>query len=119
MLLLADSLTRAGKAADAVPLAERALEIRKKMFPPGHSSIAAATNILGFAYAGTGDFAKAEPLMLESFKTLEAGSLLGRRLPRDAAGRLVILYEQWGKPAAAEQWRQRRANLSTPTTQPA
>jgi tetratricopeptide (TPR) repeat protein len=118
MLLLSDALTRAGKPDEAVSLAEQALATRTKLFPPGHSSIAAAQSIVGFAYAGAGQFDKAEPLMLESFKTLEAGSLLGRRLPRDAAGRLVFLYEKWGKPQQAQQWRQRRDILSGPTSRP-
>ncbi|MBC8106129.1 MAG: tetratricopeptide repeat protein, partial [Anaerolineae bacterium] len=51
MLLLSDSLTRAGQASEAIPLAEQALEMRKTLFPSGHSSIAAAQSILGFAYA--------------------------------------------------------------------
>ncbi|CAN5632745.1 hypothetical protein BH09PLA1_BH09PLA1_06390 [soil metagenome] len=118
MLQLSDSLTRAGKAAEAIPLAERALAIRQKVFPPGHAGIAAAESILGFALAGAGEFGKAEPMMLESFKTMQSGSMLGRRLPCDAAGRVIILYEKWGKVDEAKQWRDRRAGLSSPTSRP-
>jgi serine/threonine protein kinase len=109
---LADALTRAGQAPEAVELARRALEIRRKVFPAGHWSIWSATSVLGGAYAGLGDFTQAEPLLLEAQKGLEDGEVRRRRPRVDAAGRLVTLYEKWGKPAEAQKWRQQVAQLT-------
>jgi serine/threonine protein kinase len=114
---LADALTLAGKSDEAIPMASKALELRKRVMPPGHWVIWSTTSVLGGAYAAGGQFEQAEPLLLESFKGLQAGSAVGKRPRRETAARLVNLYEKWGKPDQADKWRQQLALLSNPTTQ--
>jgi hypothetical protein len=119
MSQLADALTRAGQTPqEAVTLATNALEIRRKMFGPTHWAVFNTTSVLGGALAAAGNFDQAEPLLLEGYKGLEAGSVLGKRPRIDAAGRLVALYEKWGKPEKAEEWRHTREKLASPTTRP-
>jgi len=116
MSQLADALTRAGDPQEAIPLAENALDIRKKILPPGNWAIWNTTSVLGGAYAGAGKFEQAEPLLKQSFDGLATGSVLGKRTQRDAADRLVTLYEKWGRPEQAVQWRQKRDQLAQATS---
>src|SRR5262245_2474725 len=58
----ASDLRRAGKYEEALPSAERALEIRERVLGPDHPDVAAAINILAVLYENKGDYAKAEPL---------------------------------------------------------
>jgi len=117
MSQLADALTRAGQSApEAIELAQSALDIRKRAYPAGNWAIWSTTSVLGGAYAAAGQFDKAEPLLLDSYKGLEGGSVLGKRPLLEAASRLVNLYEKWGKTEQAQQWRQKKAQLSLAST---
>ena len=105
MAQLADALTRAGQTGEAVDLATRALEIRKAKLQPGDWTLANTASILGGALTAAGDYAKAEPLLLEAQQTLKGSAALAGRPRREVNERLVTLYEKWGKPAEAEKWR--------------
>jgi Tfp pilus assembly protein PilF len=117
---LADALTRADHQPpqEAIDLAAEALNVRRRAHGADHWRTWATASILGGAYGAAGQFDKAEPLLLEAYKGLENGSNQGSRPKRDAAARLVALYEKWGKPDEAGKWRQ-RATPSLPTTAPA
>jgi serine/threonine protein kinase/tetratricopeptide (TPR) repeat protein len=117
MSLLADAIVKQGGEPDeAIQLAQSALAIRKQVYPPGNWAIWNTTSVLGGAYAAAGKFDQAEPLLLESFDGLKAGSVLGKRTQRDAAGRLVALYEKWGRQEQAGQWRQKLYQLAQATS---
>jgi serine/threonine protein kinase/Flp pilus assembly protein TadD len=117
MSQLADALSRAGEAPqEAIDLAQRALALRKKVFGADHWAVWSTTSVLGAAYASAGQFDKAEPLLLDSFKGLESGSAIGNRPRIDAAARLVNLYEKWGKADRAQQWKLKQAQLSPAST---
>jgi tetratricopeptide (TPR) repeat protein len=118
MSQLADALTRSGKPQEAVDLARKALDIRKRVYPAGHAYIWSTTSVLGGALAGAGQFDQAEPLLLDAYKGLSSGRISGKRPQRDSAGRLVLLYEKWGKADQAEQWRKQLAALPSPASQP-
>jgi tetratricopeptide (TPR) repeat protein len=55
-------LYRAGKFAEAVPLAQQVLAIREKAFGPDHPDVATALNNLAVLYENQGRYADAEPL---------------------------------------------------------
>ena len=79
---------------------------------PGDWATAEARSLLGEALAGQGEFSAAEPLLLDAQKALterrDKIPPLDRDVTfRDAAERLVRLYEAWGKPEKAEEWRKR------------
>jgi len=61
-------------------------------------------------------------LLRQAYDGLGKGSALGARLQNDAALRLALLYEKWGKPDEAQRWRARASApagaATAPTTQP-
>ena len=72
----------------------------------------AARSMLGEALAGQKKYADAEPLLRDGHRGLadRAKAIPGtaaQAVPR-ARERLVQLYEAWGKPAEAAEWRPER-----------
>jgi serine/threonine-protein kinase len=69
-------------------------------------------SLLGAALAGQGKYAEAEPLLLEGYeemKKLGPAIAVDANLP-EAGQRIVRLYEAWGKPEKAAEWRQKLAS---------
>jgi tetratricopeptide (TPR) repeat protein len=70
-------------------------------------------NLLGASLAGQKNYADAEPLLLESCQGLQqrqASLLPFLNAPRritESLERLVQLYDAWGKPAQAAEWKQK------------
>ena len=62
---------------------------------------------LGEVIAFQGRYAEAEPLLLEGFRILDEDRETRRRTLAQARDRIVRLYEAWGRPATAEDWRTR------------
>ena len=67
----ATELSRAGKYADAIPLAQRALAIREKALGPDHPDVALSLNNLALLYRNQGRYAEAEPLYKRSLAIRE------------------------------------------------
>jgi non-specific serine/threonine protein kinase/serine/threonine-protein kinase len=98
------------KYAEAEPPLRDALSGYVKTTPK-HRNRYDTGSLLGASLAGQRKFAEAEPLLLEGYagllervKTIPAydmGELT------DAGERLVRLYEAWGKPAQAAEWRKK------------
>ena len=61
-----------------------------------NTRIARAESALGASLGGLGRFQEAEPLLLRSYSILKE---------KAEAQRLVDLYESWGKPASALEYR--------------
>ena len=77
---------------------------------PAHWRVAEAGSLLGESLAARGAYDEAEPLLLESYAALDAALPAGPRREQKlvpAAERIVKLYDAWGKPAAADEWRAR------------
>jgi Flp pilus assembly protein TadD len=55
-------LYQQGRYSEAIPLAQRILEIREKSLGPDHTEVATALNNLAAAYKGQGRYVDAEPL---------------------------------------------------------
>ena len=72
-------------------------------------------NLLGASLAGQKNYADAEPLLIESCQGLQqrqaslSPSLNAPRRITEALERLVQLYDAWGKPAQAAEWKQKLA----------
>jgi tetratricopeptide (TPR) repeat protein/serine/threonine protein kinase len=68
-------------------------------------------SLLGACLAGQQKYAEAEPLLLAGCEGLTAGQaaipVVHRRHLIDALERVVQLYEAWGKPEKAAEWRQK------------
>ena len=64
-------LRQKGKYDDALPPAERALEIREQLLGPDHAAVADALHALAVLYDNKGDYAKAEPLNVRALAIRE------------------------------------------------
>ncbi|HKX26841.1 MAG TPA: CHAT domain-containing tetratricopeptide repeat protein [Blastocatellia bacterium] len=104
-------LFRAGKYDEALPLVERALEIRQKVLGPEHPEVAAALTGLANCYRGKGEYGKADPLYQRALaireKALEADH------PDLAASliNLANLYNETSQFMKAESYYQRALSI--------
>jgi tetratricopeptide (TPR) repeat protein len=91
-----------GRLHEAEPLYRESLTIRNREMP-NHWLRFDTMSRLGEVIARQRRFAEAEPLLLASFKGLEADSLRRERAAL-AAARLRDLYAAWGRPDDAGEW---------------
>jgi tetratricopeptide (TPR) repeat protein len=104
-------LTAKRQAKEAEALLREALQIRQKTLYKGHWRTADAESLLGDCLSALGRYAEAEPLLLGSYEKLK--DVQGRRM-REALDRIVKLYEAWGKPEKAAEWRAKRDKSAKP-----
>ena len=111
-------LYQAGKYAEALPLAIKALEIRERALGPMHPDVALSLNNLAWQYRSTGDFAKAEPLYQRALVIKEQA--LGPAHPGVALSlnNLAELYQATGQYAKAEPLHQRALAIREQTLGP-
>ena len=107
---LAQACQSQGKFAEAVPLAREALEFERKKRPDDWQRFR-VESLLGASLAGQKKYAQAEPLLLEGYS-----GMLARKDRIDvpewyyldrAREWLVQLYQDWGKPEKAAEWRKK------------
>ena len=99
-------LLKQAKYADAEPLLRECLVIREKELPD-HWLRWNALSMLGEALSGQGKHAEAEPLLIEGYEKMLPPDPLSFR-KREALDRIIALYEAWGKPDKAAEWRAKR-----------
>jgi len=100
---LADALPPA-EAQERVRLLRRALELRRRLLPPGHPDVAASLHALAVHHLEAGRHAKAEPLLVEARAGLEAHGERGPEHPHTLAvmGDLASVYIRTARLAEAE-----------------
>ncbi|NMG60685.1 CHAT domain-containing protein [Geitlerinema sp. P-1104] len=91
-----------GRYQEAMPLAQRGLEILKNALGESHPSVAASLNNLAELYRAQGNYHAAEPLFLSSLEISETA--LGESHPDVATSlnNLALLYRAQGNYDAAE-----------------
>jgi serine/threonine-protein kinase len=120
-LMLADNLTNLGrnllkqkKASDAEPLLRESLAIRGKAAPDDWCAYD-AMSLLGEALISQRRFAEAELLVEPGYEGMRERksriAAIDRIRLREAGGRVVRLYEDWGKTQQAAAW---KAKLDIP-----
>jgi hypothetical protein len=96
-----DTLTSRHNLAEAEPLLREALAIRAKAAPDDWAR-SEAMSLLGGSLIGQGRYAEAEPLVVEAYEGMKAREALiavpERFRLREAAERVIRMYEDWGKP---------------------
>jgi CHAT domain-containing protein/Tfp pilus assembly protein PilF len=104
-------LQAAGKYDEALPLAERALEIRERFLGAGHRDVAATINRLANIYTDRGEYVKAEPLYRRALAIREKA--LGRDHPdtAESLNNLAALYYYQGKYVEAESLYKRALDI--------
>ncbi|MGO9271051.1 MAG: tetratricopeptide repeat protein [Terriglobia bacterium] len=99
-----------GRFAASEPLARGAVESDRKMRPNDWQRFF-AESLLGSSLAGQKKYAEAEPLLLEGYRGMEARKeriAVPNRYYLDRAREwLVQLYQAWGKPAKAAEWKKK------------
>ncbi|MCI0490048.1 MAG: serine/threonine-protein kinase [Blastocatellia bacterium] len=98
-------LTAKGEAQAAEAMLREALEIRQKSLPAGHWRIAEAESLLGACLAESNNLAEAEPLLLQSYETLKSNRGERNKTTMRTLSEIIKLYEAWGKPAKAAEYR--------------
>ena len=104
--------------ADALPLLEEVRSGMRDSLPTGHWMIGVATMNVGRCLTALSRYAEAESSLLESHALLEKalGPSHDRTIQANVA--LAALYDAWGKPDKAAEWKVKPAT-SQPVTQPA
>ena len=68
-------------------------------------------SLLGGSLLGQGRYAEAEPLVVQGYEGMKAResriAVPFRSRLREAAERVIRLYEAWGKPEQAAAWKQK------------
>ena len=97
-----NQLIEQGKYQEAIPIAERAVEVAKHTLGPDHPKTADALNDLGFIFQKIGNYAKAEPLYQEALRIRQ--KVLGPEHSDTAASlnNLASLYWAMGEYVKAE-----------------
>ena len=97
-----NQLIEQGKFQEAIPIAERAVEVAKHTLGPDHPKTADALNDLGFIFQKIGNYAKAEPLYQEALRIRQ--KVLGPEHSDTAASlnNLASLYWAMGEYVKAE-----------------
>jgi tetratricopeptide (TPR) repeat protein len=111
MLLVGQGLMDLHREREAEAMLRECLALRQQSLPPGHWLIASAESILGECLTAEGRYQDAEPLLLRGRASLEAArGRAGDPRVVQATRRLVALYEAWGRPLRAAEWRAKLPN---------
>ncbi len=100
-----EALMEQGRFDEASEVLRACLALRRKTLPEGHWLIADTKSRLGSAIAEGGGFVEAEALLLDSCAALKRNHLVASDRINQAVQRIIRLYESWGKPEKASEWR--------------
>ncbi|MGK7935249.1 MAG: tetratricopeptide repeat protein [Xenococcaceae cyanobacterium] len=97
-----EQLYQQGKYNEAIPLAEQALAIRKKVLGDNHPDVAESLNNLAVLYESQGRYTEAEPLYQQALTIRK--QQLGDNHPdvAESLNNLAVLYESQGRYSEAE-----------------
>ena len=99
------SLTKTGQPNDGEQILREAVKLRAESLPKENFWVALANDALGECLAVQGRYDEAEALLLQSYESLKSSQGAGNPRTRVALQRLIALYEGWGKPDRANQFR--------------
>jgi CHAT domain-containing protein/Tfp pilus assembly protein PilF len=91
-----------GRYSEAIPLAQKQLNILEEALGPDHPNVAASLNNLALLYRDMGNYAAAEPLYKRSLAIGEKALGPGHRDVAASLNNLALLYRDMGNYAAAE-----------------
>jgi serine/threonine protein kinase len=122
LLPLADSYSKAGRHADAEVALRECLSILEKRDPGGWNTFR-VRSFLGGALLDQKQYAAAEPLLLSGYEGLKQRAAPNPAEDQlrltEALERLVQLYDAWGKPGQADEWRKKLAETKAAAKPPA
>ena len=111
MAQLGVNLSKQEKWAEVESIMRQCLAVREKVQPDAWNTFS-SRSMLGGSLLGLGWYAEAEPLITSGYEGLKArnGDHPARRASAyiyEASERVVRLYEAWGKPELAKEWKAR------------
>lgn len=89
----------------AASLLTNAFEIQHKTFPENHWQIATTKLLLGVCSKETKEYEKAESLLITAYSIINSRFGVDHPRTQAALNSIVNLYESWGKPDKAEEYR--------------
>jgi hypothetical protein len=108
LALLGRNLLKQSRWSEAEPLLREALAIRARAAPDDWPRFD-AMSLLGDSLLGQGRLAEAEPLVVAGYEGIKARepriAVPDRFRLREAAERVIRLYEAWGKSEQAARWK--------------
>ncbi len=98
------------KYADAETRSEMQLiflkrEVLKGELPEGHWKIGNMMTLLGASLSGQEKFEEAEPQLLDGYSQMKNDPKVTKERMQEALRRIIELYEAWGKPDKAGEYR--------------
>jgi tetratricopeptide (TPR) repeat protein len=115
---LGNTLIQQRKWTEAEPVLRECLAARERTQPDVWSTFN-TQSLVGGALMGQKKYSEAEPLIVSGYDGMKAreAKIPSPSKPRlsDAAGRIITLYDAWGKNDKAAEW---RAKLAKPAEQP-
>jgi len=104
-----------GKFAEAELPARECVRIREEKLPDNWLTFN-AQSLLGGSLLGQKKYAEAEPLLLSGYDGMKQREdkipEVGKPRIKEALERLIQLYEAWGKPQRAAEWKQKMAEFA-------
>ncbi|HEV3456798.1 MAG TPA: serine/threonine-protein kinase [Thermoanaerobaculia bacterium] len=102
---LGEVLMEEGQAKPAERLLREACEILRRALPQHHPDVAEAESALAACLIPLRQYGEAETLLVESYPILRSKRSERSSTTKKARRHLIELYEAWGKPEKAVQWR--------------
>jgi serine/threonine protein kinase/tetratricopeptide (TPR) repeat protein len=116
---LGESLIRNGKPEEADSILRQCLSIREGKEPDAWTTFH-ARSLLGEALLDQKQYDQAAPLLQDGFEGMKARETkipaYNKARVREALQRLVQLYDAWGKPDQAAEWRKQLQAAKEPDT---
>jgi tetratricopeptide (TPR) repeat protein len=107
-------LCESGTAAEGERLLRSALDRREHTLPASHWGVGFTQVLLGRCLTVQKRFQEAEPLLLKGYEALRVKRGEGKKETAEAADGLAGLYESWGKPDQAAQYRKQAKRADHP-----
>ncbi|HZS04344.1 MAG TPA: serine/threonine-protein kinase [Blastocatellia bacterium] len=98
-------LTDKGDPQGAEPLLREGVEIFRQKLPPGEWRTADAESSLAGCLTALGRYSEAEPLLVGNYPILKAKTGERSKQTVRALNRIIALYEAWGRPEKAAEYR--------------
>ena len=99
-------LQRQEKHEEAIVYFKEALVVFEEAFPSGHWLIPLAQGNRGTSLAELGNYQEAEEELIASYEGLSSELGPDHRRTQATLKRLVELYEAWGKPSKAAEYKE-------------
>ncbi len=106
-----------GEVREAEDLARQSLAFREKLLGAEHQDTAESLALLGRVLVERGLFTEAETALLRAQSRVDRPEVLARRR-QEVRDSLWHLYQAWGKPEKAAQWRAKPEAASVTAGQP-